>query len=34
MLSDAGFLDIGAQRLEYRMIGPRPGYGADPRAAA
>jgi pimeloyl-ACP methyl ester carboxylesterase len=24
-LSDTGFLDIGAQRLEYRMIGPRPG---------
>ena len=24
-LSDAGFLDLGAQRLEYRMIGPRPG---------
>ena len=23
-LSDKGFLDIGAQRLEYRMIGPRP----------
>ena len=23
-LDDAGFLDIGAQRLEYRMIGPRP----------
>jgi pimeloyl-ACP methyl ester carboxylesterase len=23
-LSDSGFLDIGAQRLEYRMIGPRP----------
>jgi pimeloyl-ACP methyl ester carboxylesterase len=22
--SDAGFLDIGSQRLEYRMIGPRP----------
>jgi pimeloyl-ACP methyl ester carboxylesterase len=24
-LDDNGFLDIGAQRLEYRMIGPRPG---------
>jgi pimeloyl-ACP methyl ester carboxylesterase len=24
MLSDSGFLSIGAQRLEYRMIGPRP----------
>lgn len=24
-LSDSGFLTIGAQRLEYRMIGPRPG---------
>ena len=23
-LDDAGFLDIGSQRLEYRMIGPRP----------
>lgn len=23
-LSDSGFLDIGAQRLEYRMVGPRP----------
>jgi pimeloyl-ACP methyl ester carboxylesterase len=23
-LDDAGFLDIGGQRLEYRMIGPRP----------
>jgi len=23
-LDDVGFLDIGAQRLEYRMIGPRP----------
>jgi pimeloyl-ACP methyl ester carboxylesterase len=23
-LADSGFLDIGAQRLEYRMIGPRP----------
>jgi pimeloyl-ACP methyl ester carboxylesterase len=23
-LSDSGFLDIGSQRLEYRMIGPRP----------
>jgi pimeloyl-ACP methyl ester carboxylesterase len=23
-LSDAGFLDVGAQHLEYRMIGPRP----------
>lgn len=25
ILSDSGFLDIGAQRLEYRMLGPRPG---------
>ena len=24
-LSDAGFLDFGGPRLEYRMIGPRPG---------
>jgi pimeloyl-ACP methyl ester carboxylesterase len=23
-LADSGFLDIGSQRLEYRMIGPRP----------
>jgi len=23
-LADSGFLDIGAQKLEYRMIGPRP----------
>jgi len=23
-LNDSGFLDIGSQRLEYRMIGPRP----------
>src|SRR5512141_3343168 len=23
-LDDAGFLDLGSQRLEYRMIGPRP----------
>jgi len=23
-LQDSGFLDIGTQRLEYRMIGPRP----------
>jgi pimeloyl-ACP methyl ester carboxylesterase len=23
-LSDSGFLDLGSQRLEYRMIGPRP----------
>ena len=23
-LSDSGFLDVGAQKLEYRMIGPRP----------
>jgi len=23
-LDDSGFLDVGAQRLEYRMIGPRP----------
>ncbi len=27
-LSDAGFLDIGAQRLEYRMIGPLPDVAA------
>ena len=24
VLDDTGFLDIGSQRLEYRMIGPRP----------
>ena len=24
-LDDQGFLDIGPHRLEYRMIGPRPG---------
>src|ERR1700691_1676960 len=24
VLADSGFLSIGAQRLEYRMIGPRP----------
>ncbi|MGI8526794.1 MAG: alpha/beta fold hydrolase [Pseudolabrys sp.] len=24
MLNDSGFLTIGSQRLEYRMIGPRP----------
>ena len=24
MLADQGFLDLGAMRLEYRMIGPRP----------
>lgn len=24
MLADEGFLDIGTQRLEYRMVGPRP----------
>ena len=24
MLSDQGFVDLGDQRLEYRMIGPRP----------
>ena len=24
VLSDSGFLDIGGQRLEYRMTGPRP----------
>ena len=24
-LNDSGFLDIGSQRLEYRMTGPRPG---------
>ena len=23
-LADDGFLDLGAMRLEYRMIGPRP----------
>ena len=23
-LPDSGFLDIGTQRLEYRLIGPRP----------
>src|SRR3569833_659109 len=23
-LSDNGFLDLGDQRLEYRMVGPRP----------
>src|SRR3954453_19952035 len=23
-LADQGFLDLGATRLEYRMIGPRP----------
>src|SRR5579872_6207431 len=23
-LTDSGFLSIGSQRLEYRMIGPRP----------
>ena len=33
-LADQGFLDLGAQRLEYRMIGPRPDDGADARAAA
>src|SRR5258708_26098842 len=27
-LSDAGFLDLGAQSLEYRMIGPRPDHGS------
>jgi pimeloyl-ACP methyl ester carboxylesterase len=26
-LQDEGFLDIGGQRLEYRMIGPRPHQG-------
>ena len=26
-LSDQGFLDLGDQRLEYRMIGPRPDLG-------
>ena len=25
MLADQGFLELGPQRLEYRMIGPRPG---------
>ena len=24
-LDDSGFLTLGSQRLEYRMIGPRPG---------
>jgi pimeloyl-ACP methyl ester carboxylesterase len=24
-LPDSGFLDIGSQRLEYRMLGPQPG---------
>ncbi len=24
MIAPEGFLDIGAQRIEYRMIGPRP----------
>ncbi|MGA8824515.1 MAG: alpha/beta hydrolase, partial [Pseudolabrys sp.] len=24
-LKDTGFLDIGAQRLEYRFVGPLPG---------
>lgn len=24
-LSDQGFLDVAGQRLEYRMVGPRPG---------
>src|ERR1700759_629378 len=23
-LADSGFLDLGAMRLEYRMVGPRP----------
>jgi pimeloyl-ACP methyl ester carboxylesterase len=23
-LADSGFLTLGSQRLEYRMIGPRP----------
>src|SRR5262249_55881768 len=27
-LSDAGFLEIGTQQLEYRMIGPRPDVAA------
>jgi pimeloyl-ACP methyl ester carboxylesterase len=27
-LADDGFLDIGTGRLEYRMIGPRPGEAA------
>ena len=26
-LSDQGFVDLGDQQLEYRMIGPRPGDG-------
>ena len=29
-LSDQGFLDIGAARLEYRMIGPKPKPDAAP----
>ncbi|HEX3708957.1 MAG TPA: alpha/beta hydrolase, partial [Pseudolabrys sp.] len=24
-LAESGFLDIGNQHLEYRMVGPRPG---------
>jgi pimeloyl-ACP methyl ester carboxylesterase len=25
-LAESGFLEIGAQRLEYRMVGPHPGH--------
>ncbi len=27
-----GLLDLGTEKLEYRMIGPRPDEGADPCA--
>src|SRR6266849_4496489 len=27
-LADDGFIEIGASRLEYKMIGPRPGEAA------
>ena len=33
-LDDSGFLDIGSQRLEYRMIGPRPETAPTIGAAA
>ena len=33
-MADEGFLDIDGARLEYRMIGPRAGRGADHRHAA
>ena len=33
-LSPSGFLTVGASDLEYRMIGPSPGSGADHRDAA